>query len=248
MRALITNDDGVHSLGIRTLTEAALAAGLEVTVAAPHEERSGAGTALSALETGGRLRVDRARVADTEALAVHASPSMIVFVALRGAFGDPPDIVLSGINHGPNTGQAVLHSGTVGAALTAVSQGVPAMAVSLAGSRPTEWQTARAAVDSALAWFVDHADTPFALNVNVPDIEPDRLRGLAVAELAGFGAVQAEIGERGEGFVTMTFAEVDSEAGPETDVGLLRDGWATATALVPPVEASGIDLSSLGRL
>ncbi|MCE0537176.1 5'/3'-nucleotidase SurE [Kineosporia rhizophila] len=246
MRALITNDDGVSSEGIRTLTEAALAAGLDVTVAAPHEERSGASAMLSALEDDGRLLIDRTTVAGTEALAVHASPAMIVFVAVRGAFGEPPDIILSGVNHGPNTGQAVLHSGTVGAGLTAVSQGRAALAVSLIGSRPTRFDTARAATDQALAWFLENCENPYVLNINVPDIPPEQLRGLKPASLASFGAVQAEIGEIGEGFVTATFHEIGDEPEPGTDVALLREGWATATALRPPIVADAVNLTGLG--
>jgi 5'-nucleotidase len=252
MRALITNDDGVGSQGIRTLTDAAVAAGLDVIVAAPHQERSGSSAALSALEEDGRLLVDRVGVGGLDALAVHASPAMVVFVAVRGAFGPVPDIVLSGVNHGPNTGQAVLHSGTVGAAFTAASHGVPALAISMAGEVPTHWPTARVVSDLALSWFVDDVeqradatDHPFLLNVNVPDVPPEQLRGMKEADLAGFGAVQAEIGERGEGYVTMTFAQIDAEADPGTDVAFLSEGWATATALRPPIAASSIDLSSL---
>lgn len=245
MRALITNDDGVGSEGLAALTEVALAAGLDVTVAAPHEERSGAGAMLSALEDDGRLLIDRTTVAGTGALSVRASPAMIVFVAVRGAFGEPPDIVLSGINHGPNTGQAVLHSGTVGAGLTAVSQGLPALAVSLTGAYPTHFDTARTAAAQALGWFRKHLDTPYVLNINVPDVPPDRLKGLKPATLAHFGAVQAEIGEVGEGFVTATFREIGDRPGPGTDVSLLDEGWATATALRPPIVADAVDLTGI---
>src|SRR4051794_34057469 len=252
MRALITNDDGVRSEGIRTLTEAAVKAGLDVTVAAPHQERRGSSAALSALEEGGGFLVDRVSVADVEALAVHASPAMIVFAAVRGAFGPEPDIVLSGVNHGPNTGLAVLHSGTVGAALTAASHGLAALAISMVGESPIHWSTARLVSDVTLAWLVDdvkervqHGGSPYVLNVNVPDVPPEQLRGLKNAELAGFGAVQAEIGERGEGYVTMTFRQPDAGADPGSDTAFLREGWATATALRPPIATASIDLSLL---
>ncbi|GAB3254188.1 5'/3'-nucleotidase SurE [Kineosporia babensis] len=247
MRALITNDDGVGSDGIRTLTEAALAAGLEVTVAAPHEERSGASAMLSALGNDGRLLIDHTTVAGVPALGVHASPAMIVFVAVRGAFGDPPDIVLSGVNHGPNAGQAVLHSGTVGAGLTAASQGLPALAVSLTGGTPTHFDTARAVADRALTWFLADLGTPYVLNINVPDIPRAQLKGLKPAALAAFGAVQADIGEAGEGFVTTTFHEIADDAEPGTDVALLREGWATATALRPPIASDAVDLTGIDK-
>lgn len=251
MRALITNDDGIHTTGVLVLAQAAVAAGLEVVVAAPHQERSGTGTSLSALEEGGRLLVDERDLPGLEgvpAYAVHATPAFIPLVAALGAFGEPPELVLSGINHGPNTGRVTLHSGTVGAALTAASQGVPALAVSLdinSGTDPVHWETARRATDEALTWFLKHADEPYVLNVNVPNVEPDALRGLRPATLGGFGAVQAAIGERGEGYVTVTFTGTAEPDVPGTDVALLHEGWATVTAMNPPAQVPGLDLTGL---
>jgi 5'-nucleotidase len=253
MRALITNDDGVQSAGIRTLTQVAVAMGLDVTVAAPATERSGSSAALSALREGRRLLVEEFRMQGVDGvrvLAVEASPAMIAFTGTRGAFGEPPDIVLSGINHGPNTGQAVLHSGTVGAALTAVSQGVPAMAISMATARtPDRWDTATQVAEHAVGWFLGNIDNiparPYVLNINVPDVPPDALRGIRPATLASFGAVQAHVGERGSGYVTMTLQEVPDEPAPGTDVALLREGWATATAVSAPVEDADVDLSTI---
>lgn len=248
MRALITNDDGIQSVGIHTLARVALAAGLDVTVAAPHHERSGSSAAMSALEADGRLLVERRGLEGldgVEALAVQATPAMIVFAAARGAFGEPPQVVLSGVNQGPNTGQAILHSGTVGAALTATSHGLPALALSLATSRPTHWDTAAEVSARALDWFVHHADRPYVLNVNVPDIPADEVLGLRRGGLASFGAVQANIGERGQGYVTMTFEVIDADPAPDTDVALLRQGYASATVLEAPCESSAVDLSTL---
>jgi 5'-nucleotidase len=248
VRALITNDDGVDSVGIHTLTRVALAAGLEVTVAAPHQERSGSSAALSALQEGGRLLVERTALEGLDGVsvyAVHATPALIAFVGTRGAFGEVPDVLLSGINHGPNTGQAVLHSGTVGAALTAASHGVPSLALSLATSRPTHWDTAAAVARRALDWFVTHAGQAYVLNVNVPDIPADQVRGLRPATLASVGAVQANIGERGQGYVTATFTAVDAEPEPDTDAAVLREGWASVTALQAPCESATVELSAL---
>lgn len=249
MRALITNDDGIQSRGIHTLARIAVAAGLDVTIAAPHAERSGSSAALSALAEGGRLLVEQRALEGLDgvvALAVQATPALIAFTASRGAFGEPPDIVLSGINHGPNTGTAILHSGTVGAALTASTHGLPALAVSLATTRPTHWDTAAELATRALAWFLQHTDAAYVLNVNVPDIPLDQCRGLRHGSLASFGAVQANIGQRGQGYVTMTFNEVDEVAEPGTDVALLRQGWATATVLQAPVETQAVDVTTIG--
>jgi 5'-nucleotidase len=260
MRALITNDDGVGSEGIRTLAAVAFDAGLEVTVAAPDQERSGSSAALSALEDDGRLLVEERPIKlptkstddrSLSAFAVHASPAMIVFAATEGAFGPPPDLVLSGINHGPNTGQAVLHSGTVGAALTAAAHGLPSMAISLATTAaPTaarNWATATAAAAHALAWFITHTADAYTLNINIPDIALEQLRGLRTSELAPFGAVQARVGQRGADYVTITLSENNAKASPGTDVALLHERWATATVLCPPRAERLVDLTGLER-
>jgi 5'-nucleotidase len=179
VRALITNDDGIQSRGIHELTRVAIAAGLDVQIAAPHTERSGSSAALSALAEGGRLLVERQQLEGLDgvrAQAVQATPAMIAFAAARGAFGARPDVVLSGINHGPNTGTAILHSGTVGAAFTAAAHGIPALAVSLASSRPTHWDTAAEFAARGLSWFLQHADDAYVLNVNVPDVPADQCR------------------------------------------------------------------------
>ena len=251
MHALVTNDDGIDSVGLRTLAQAAVAAGLEVTVAAPDGERSGSSAALSALEVAGQVTVEERELDglnSVKALSVRASPALIVFIAIQGAFGHPPGIVLSGINAGPNTGQAVLHSGTVGAALTAVSHGIPAMALSLASVKPRHWDTAAATATKAIGWFLPRAEVPVVINVNTPDLPADELRGLRPARLAAFGAVQATIGKPGRGFIPVTFAEPTADPGPDTDLALLRQGWATLTPLHGPREYERLDLSALSGL
>ena len=120
MRVLVTNDDGVDSPGIRALARACEVAGLEVTVAAPAWDSSGASASLTGVQQDGRLLLHRrGGWGAAQVFGVEAAPAFIVPAGVHGAFGEPPDIVVSGINIGANTGHAVLHSGTVGAALTA---------------------------------------------------------------------------------------------------------------------------------
>jgi len=260
MKVLVTNDDGIDAVGLRTLAQVAVDAGLDVTVAAPDGERSGSGAAMSALETDGRLQVRRQVLDGTGpgesggrggpgepigAFAVRASPAMIVFVAAHGGFGPVPDIVLSGINQGPNTGRAVLHSGTVGAALTAEVNGLPAMAVSLASDTPSHWETAAKVAARAVEWFVPRATVPVAVNLNVPDVPASELRGFRAARLSAFGATQVKVGERGDDFVAVTFSRLETEPEPDSDLALVRQGWATVTALRGPRETSALDVSTL---
>ncbi|QCQ91633.1 5'/3'-nucleotidase SurE [Rhodococcus sp. SGAir0479] len=253
MRALIVNDDGIDSPGLAVLARVAVAAGLEVQVAAPHVERSGASASLSALEDDGKLMLSRRTMPDlpgVEVLAVEASPAMIAFVAAHGAFGPAPDLVLSGINLGPNTGHAILHSGTVGAVLTAAAHGARGVALSLDQPSPSDWETAEAVASHAVRWAVEHAAPGRVLNVNIPDVPIDGLLGLRAAPLAEFGAVQAEIGDVEENgdesrAVTVTFRKVEIDSSGDSDAVLLHDGWATATVLRMPFEVAEADLGDL---
>lgn len=249
--AVVTNDDGIDSEGLRLLASVALEAGLDVVVAAPHQEASGSGSAMTAVSDDGRVVVERRKLAGldgTDAYAVQAVPSFIAFTAVRGAFGArPPMVLLSGINRGPNTGRAVLHSGTVGAAMTASLHGVPAAAFSLdirAGSAPEQWETA-AAVARQVIPAVAGLSPGVVLNVNVPNVPPDQLRGLRRATLAGTGAVEVGIVAAERDYLQVTMTEAGEQPGSGTDAAALAAGYASLTALRAVCEAPGEDLSGL---
>ncbi|MEU7874216.1 5'/3'-nucleotidase SurE [Dactylosporangium sp. NPDC049140] len=262
MRILVTNDDGIGSPGLLALAEWVMRAGHETVVAAPVEESSGSSAALLAVDDGGRIQMEERGIDGTAAaFAVSATPAFIVLLATRGAFGPPPDAVVSGINRGANTGAAVLHSGTVGAALTAVANGCPALAVSLdvpPDAVEANWDAAaEVAVDllpllnqSTPAWSAETGPAgggfgPFALNINVPDVEAGALRGIRRAHLAEFGIVQMTLRERGEGFVSMSLEQVGEVPEPGSDDGWLRDGYVAVTPLFPPGEAADVELPGL---
>lgn len=234
-RVLITNDDGIASEGLRRLALLAVELDLDVVVAAPSTDSSGASASLAAVRSDGHIPVHEDALAGLDgvpAFAVEAAPAFITRIASRGAFGPPPTIVLSGINAGQNAGQSVLHSGTVGAALTGASYGCRCMAVSLAAGDPPRWGTA---VDVARRVVPALLDAPgrTVVNVNAPNLAVEEVRGLCQAGLASFGAVQTNIAEVGKGFVRLEVVEVDGELEPGTDAALLADGWATLTALAP---------------
>ncbi|MEJ5866882.1 5'/3'-nucleotidase SurE [Pseudokineococcus sp. 5B2Z-1] len=283
--ALVTNDDGVEGRGLALLVVAAVEAGFDVVVAAPSRDRSGASAAVDAELEDDRLPVTevalpwpdlagdghedpRAWSAEARALegtdrlrvlAVGASPAFCTRVGLRGAFGGRvPDVVLSGVNHGMNTGEAVLHSGTVGAALTATVFGVRALAASAGVAStttlevaPTTWAAVLEAVRPALRWVLDHEPTG-TLNLNVPHLETgERLQGLRPATLAAVGVAQGHAFEAGEGYVRLTATtppEDDEPEDPGSDTVLLAQGWATATVLGPVEQREGVALGDLGDL
>lgn len=238
MRILVTNDDGIASVGLTVLAASAAAAGHEVRVVAPDHQYSGSSAALMSHEDDGRLVLVDARPPGLDegipAVAVKAAPGLIGFVASAGAFGFVPDLVMSGVNVGANTGRAILHSGTVGAALAAAAHGVPSMAVSIASADPQHWATARAVVDRGLEWLIAHDIGDRVLNINVPDTPLAMLRGIRPATLASFGAVQASVKEEGAGFVNLTYTVVEPGEEPDTDHHLLSRGWATWTVVRGP--------------
>jgi 5'-nucleotidase len=235
-RALLTNDDGIDADGLHRLAAAARDAGLDVVVAAPAVEASGSSASLIVVERDGRVAVaerDLPGLPGIPAYAVAAPPAFIALTATRGAFGPPPDIVLSGINRGANTGRAVLHSGTVGAALTAAANGCPAMAVSLDIGHPLNgrphWDTA-ARLATELLYLLDPGGPPIVVNLNVPDLPPDQVRGLRRGTLATFGAVQTNV-EIGDGYVRMALEDTNARLEPGTDAALLTAGYASVTPL-----------------
>ncbi|SEH53875.1 5'-nucleotidase [Mycolicibacterium rutilum] len=234
--ALVTNDDGIDAAGLHALAAAALEAGLDVIVAAPAEQASGASAALSAVRRDGRTVIDRRELPglDVPAWAVQAQPGHIVAAALNGWFDPRPDLVLSGINHGANVGRAILHSGTVGAALTAKISDTRALAVSLAVDlHPTgvrHWKTAAGLVAPVLELLFDAPDGT-VLSLNVPDRPAAEVGPLRHARLAPGGAVQTRVEEVGDGGVRLSEVEVPDMPEPDTDSALLDAGHPTLTEL-----------------
>jgi 5'-nucleotidase len=248
LRALVTNDDGVDSPGLWALAAAAIDAGYDVVTAAPSWNSSGAAASLTAVESGGRLVMQPRTITALPGATVHAveaAPAYIVRISMGGAFGPPPDIVLSGINAGLNIGTSVLHSGTVGAALTAATFGRRALAVSLDIGEPLHWETAADVARSILPWLAGAADAT-VVNVNVPNVPPGELRGLERGRLSFPGVVQTTLTELDGGHSTVAFGET-GDAEPGTDAALLRDGIASITPLLAPCEASQLDTSGLIR-
>ncbi|OZM75944.1 5'/3'-nucleotidase SurE [Pseudonocardia sp. MH-G8] len=237
MRALVTNDDGIDSPGLAALTRLALAAGLDVVVAAPSEQSSGASAAITAVRDEGRTLIERHELGDRPELpawGVRAQPGHIVVAALTGWLDPAPDLVLSGVNRGANVGRAVLHSGTVGAILTAALHGVRGLAVSLdvpldpQGER--HWDAADDVFPRVLELLLD-APPGTSLSLNVPDRDRGRHRELRHARLAAFGTVQARVDEVEDGGLRLGEVEVGTEPEEGTDGALLAAGHPTLTAL-----------------
>ncbi len=245
LRALVTNDDGVDSEGLQILAEAAVAAGLDVMVVAPSWDSSGASASLTAVSEDGRVVAEPGSLPDGgPALAIHGPPSFIVRAAVYGAFGPPPDIVLSGVNRGANIGRAILHSGTVGAALTAATFNRRALAMSAEVGDPPDWKTAAAMAGPAVAWLV-RAPAGSVLNVNVPASRSDALPGVAPTRLAATGVIQANVTDRKDGFVPVTFGDGMTDGPLGTDACALSRGLVSVSAIRPVCDDEHLDLGPL---
>jgi len=239
VRVLITNDDGIDSPGLTVLARIALARGLDVVIAAPARESSGASASITGAEEDGRLMVTERKPpgleADVASFGVRATPGLITFVAAYGGFGEKPDLVLSGVNRGQNTGHAVLHSGTVGAPLTGTTHDIPGIAVSLASADPQHWDTPVPYVEAALDWLLASGLRDRVVNLNVPDVPPGEVRGLRQAPLAAVGVVQGMVHEVDEGHLQLTYSDVAERGDSGSDAVLLAAGFATLTLLRAPV-------------
>jgi 5'-nucleotidase len=255
-RVLLTNDDGLESPGIRRLAEYFHEA-FDLVVAAPARDMSGSGTGIGRFEPSQGIGLRQAGWSGIEAYTVDGPPGLAVMASALGAFGPKPALVVSGVNAGVNTGHSVIHSGTVGAVLTARTFGSHGLAISLAPSDPWHWDTAVAVAADAASWVLSQSGRPLVLNINVPALAEAEVRGIKWAALDEFGYFRVAMADYKEELLSFQVSkrpggqvEVGgSEAGrdPSTDTALCYAGYVTITPLTaveaaprPEVDASAV--------
>lgn len=243
MRVLVTNDDGVSVPGLHVLARAIADAGHDVVVVAPLHEHSGASAAIGPVHLTGGVTFQRREIEgleDVPAYGLDGPPALAVLAARLEGFGAGPEVVASGVNPGNNCGRAVLHSGTVGAALAAANFGISGVAVSVGGGDAQAFARAAPFGVVALDWLAS-APPGTVLNVNVPDLPPADIRGVTEARLAPFGTVRTVIvGSENDRFeMELQPTEVTLDA--DTDTALVMAGYVAVTSLVGPraVDADG---------
>jgi 5'-nucleotidase len=177
MRILLSNDDGYFAPGITILAESLSELG-EVTVVAPERDRSGASNSLT---------LDRpltVKCAQNGFYYVNGTPTDCVHLAVSGLLEHLPDVVVSGINHGANMGDDTIYSGTVAAASEGFLLGIPSVAISLVSDGNDQFATAARVARELVARFrARPMGQPVLLNVNVPDMPYEQLRGVEVTRL-----------------------------------------------------------------
>lgn len=177
MKILLSNDDGYFAPGLTILAEH-IAKIAEITVVAPERNRSGASNSLT---------LDRplsVKKATNGFFYVNGTPTDCVHIALTGLMDTMPDMVISGINDGANMGDDTIYSGTVAAATEGYLLGIPSIAISMSQHNSTHFETAaRVAVELVEHYIKNGIRSSTLLNVNVPDIPYDELKGRVVTRL-----------------------------------------------------------------
>jgi 5'-nucleotidase len=241
-RILVTNDDGVASAGLGILAARLSAAGHDVVVAAPANESSGSAAAIGAILEGDEINTRLVELPDAPGLAAYAvdgPPGRCVLAAVLRAFGPPPDLVVSGINPGANTGRFLqLHSGTLGAALTAGGLGRSAMAVSMGPLTPQHWATA-AEVAARLLPYLTSCARGTVINVNVPDLPVESLRELRVPTVGSAVSRKLRIQGTAPGKLYFTWTvNADAVVSEGSDSALVDAGHVTLTAVIGPASVT----------
>ena len=223
---LVSNDDGVHAVGLKVLATALAAVG-EVYVVAPDRERSAVGHAVTLHRP---LRVE---CLGPRRYAVNGTPSDCVNLGILGMLPVQPELVVSGINAGSNLGDDVTYSGTVSAAMEGTLLGVPAMAVSLVeGSRVADYRpAARAAVRLARLLLRDRDRGSTLLNVNVPRGRPRGLRVTRLGRRVYSEKVVEQRDPRGEVYYWIGAGPPAWETGEDTDFAAVHGGYVSVTPL-----------------
>ncbi len=244
IKLLISNDDGIFALGVRTLANTLAAAGYEITVVCPDRERSATGHGLTLHQPIRADVVDSLFHPSVTAWSCSGTPSDCIKLALSAILATKPDFVLAGINHGSNLGTDVLYSGTVSAAMEGTIEGIPSIAFSLADYTSKEFQTA-ADFARTLVEKLIHNPLPQAslLNVNVPPVKAAEIAGVAITRqgvrryLEHF---EKRLDPRGKTYYWLAGEIIEEIEQPEnlflpdgiaTDVQAIRDNYITITPL-----------------
>ncbi|MBD2464269.1 5'/3'-nucleotidase SurE [Oscillatoria sp. FACHB-1407] len=271
MNLLISNDDGIFALGIRTLANTLAEAGHQVTVVCPDRERSATGHGLTLHDPIRAERVESAFHSSIHAWACSGTPSDCVKLALGALLESPPDLVLSGINHGSNLGTDVLYSGTVSAAMEGVIEGIPGIAFSLTSFSSRTFQPA-AEFARSLVQQIEKAPLPqlMLLNVNIPAVSSEQIAGVMVTRQGVrryFDMFEKRIDPRGKTYYWLagevledvdesdpdvlspfgaTASRVDLEwiSSTMTDVQAIRQNYITVT----PLQYNLTSISGLAKL
>lgn len=238
---LISNDDGIQAPGLLRLLHVAQQYG-EVAVVAPDSAQSGMGHAIS---VGKPLRIFRELLpGGVTGYAVNGTPADCVKIATGVILDRRPDLIVSGINHGANSSVSSIYSGTLSAAREGALQGIPAIGFSLCNyQHDADMRTAELVAAKLIGEALQQPLGPGQLlNVNVPDVPPEGLKGIRVTRQAA-GRWVEEFDERidphGRKYYWLTGRFALMDGGEDTDEYALRQGYASVTPMMSDLTAHG---------
>lgn len=235
MKILISNDDGIAANGIRCLSEV-LAEQHEVYVIAPDRERSAAGHSLT-LHTPIRVEEVEAYNNVKKAWVTTGTPGDCVKIGISAILSqkEQPDLVISGINHGPNLGADILYSGTVSCAMEGALLGFRSIAMSLA-SMKYEYEDFRFAAKFVNSLIPKLSEFNFPkksiLNINIPALDEDDISGVAITELGGrifTDSYEKRIDPRGKVYYWLAGKLITEPADAKTDISAVRNNKISIT-------------------
>ena len=229
MRILVSNDDGILARGLALLADVCRTVG-EVTVVAPDREQSGTSHSLTL------SRPLRAVRRPDGAYQVDGTPTDCVLLALGALLPNKPELVFSGINHGPNMGEDVLYSGTVAAAMEGLSLGIPGIAVSFAGGDVELLDSQRPWLERLVAGIASVRDFPreTLLNINLPPLPGDGVRGIKVTTLGSRVYSESLMETRdpwGRRMYWIGGGQISWSGSEDSDFLAIRDGFISVTPL-----------------
>jgi len=239
-RILLTNDDGYNAPGILALAEAIMPLG-EVLICAPERNHSGAGSSFTTAYANNpplTARLGNCVLGKIPCMVVTGTPVDSTKYALQSWLrDDPPDLVVSGINHGANIGRSVRYSGTLGALFEAGWSGFPCLAVSVDAARWPEypiWEAAQyyaAIVAKRMLNELYKEDAPSLLSLNVPSGKVSEVKGLRLGAM-GRGGYSETIEKKGnDQFVITGKMTKDNDPDAPLDGELMHSGYAALTPL-----------------
>lgn len=227
-KILISNDDGVHSEGIKALARAMKGLG-DVFVVAPDRERSASSHSLTLYHP---LRVEEI---SKNWYAVDGTPTDCVNLAINGILKEKPDLVIAGINKGPNLGDDITYSGTVSVAMEGTLLGAPSIAMSVTAKSDFNFKPA-AEFARVLASFVLKNSLPkdTLLNVNVPNVEPEKIKGYRITKQGKrvYGdAVVEKVDPRGRKYYWIGGDDLGFLHSKDSDFQAVSEGYISVTPI-----------------
>ena len=240
MKILISNDDGYKASGLEVLIKE-LRKVADIVVVAPDRNRSGSSSSLTLDKAVKVTKVGNSLY------YIDGTPTDCVHIALTGLINFIPDLIVSGINHGPNMGDDTIYSGTVAAALEGYLLNIPSFAISMGNDNPKNFKTAAKVTLDLIKLYNKKKFSHTLLNINVPDIHYDNLKGMEITRLGKRNtakpAIKSEI-KNNNTFFRIGAAGEPKDEGPGTDFNAVKNNKVSIT----PIQADLTDYQNVQNL